>query len=174
MDEFLDGEIGDNSKLLPDLLRGLKKKESTLQDQASQNSFLFVYTCRHENVCMCTSVRVWLPASSVSMMSVIVFVQLSGIESDQGANEWQRVVSDVRKTVSELGELKSRCTVLVQETRPTTRKEEKNETELEGVAWLSERGRRCVREVEPLVRELVQLDKLHSYLTWMRKLQQLT
>ena len=33
MDEFLDGEIGENSKLLSDLLRGLKKKESLLQGQ---------------------------------------------------------------------------------------------------------------------------------------------
>ena len=33
MDEFLDGEIGENSKLLPDLFRGLKKKETLLQGQ---------------------------------------------------------------------------------------------------------------------------------------------
>ena len=35
MDEFLDGEIGENSKLLPDLLRGLKKEETLLQGQVN-------------------------------------------------------------------------------------------------------------------------------------------
>ena len=133
-------------------------------------------------VCSYACTSVYIPRV-ICGYDVIVSVQLSGIESDQGVNEWQRVVSDVRKTVSELAELKSRCTVLVQETRSTTERE-KDVTELEGgelasvdterVVWLSERGRRCVKEVEPLVRELVQLDKLHSYLTWMRKLQQLT
>ena len=111
-------------------------------------------------------------------------MQLSGIESDQGANEWQRVVSDVRKTVSELAELKSRCSVLIQET--TTVEGVKKETVLEGVkpvregegeeeggSWMSEGGRRCVKEVEPLVRELVQLERLQSYFTWMRRLHQL-
>ena len=33
MDDFLDEEIGENVKLLPDLLRGLKKKEDLLQGQ---------------------------------------------------------------------------------------------------------------------------------------------
>lgn len=33
MDEFLDSEIGENSKLLIDLLRDLKKKEDLLQGQ---------------------------------------------------------------------------------------------------------------------------------------------
>ena len=53
MDEFLDDEIGDNIKLLPDLLRGLKKKESVLQDQASQDSFLFI---QHEGVQLCVHI----------------------------------------------------------------------------------------------------------------------
>ena len=107
-----------------------------------------------------------------------MFLQLSGIESDQGANEWQRVVSDVRKTVSELAELKHRCSVLIQETTPTVEENVKRETELEGGeeergTWLSEGGRRCVKEVEPLVKELVQLERLQSYFTWMRRLHQL-
>ena len=33
MDEFLDREIGENSKLLTDLLRDLRKKEDFLQGQ---------------------------------------------------------------------------------------------------------------------------------------------
>ena len=33
MDDFLDDEIGEKSKLLPDLLRALKKKEGLLQGQ---------------------------------------------------------------------------------------------------------------------------------------------
>ena len=107
--------------------------------------------------------------------------QLSGIEADQGANEWQRVVSDVRKTVSELAELKSRCSVLIEETTSPTVGEENGKAgetaldggEREGGMWLSEGGRRCVQGVEPLVKELVQLERLQSYFTWMRRLHQL-
>ena len=107
-----------------------------------------------------------------------MFLQLSGIESDQGANEWQRVVSDVRKTASELAELKHRCSVLTQETTRTVEEKVEREREFEGGerergAWLSEGGRRCVREVEPLMKELVQLERLQLYFTWMRRLHQL-
>ena len=101
-------------------------------------------------------------------------MQLSGIEADQGANEWQRVVSDVRKTVSELAELKSHCSSLVQETALTVHKEENIKREKsEGGVWLSEEGRGCVLEVEPLVKEFVELERLQSYFTWMRRLHQL-
>ena len=84
----------------------------------------------------------------------------------------------MRKTVSELAELKSHCSVLIQETTPTVEENVKRETALEGgegerEAWLSEGGRRCVREVEPLAKELVQLERLQSYFTWMRRLHQL-
>jgi hypothetical protein len=119
------------------------------------------------------------------MLFNIAFLQLSGIEADQEANEWQRVVSDVRKTVSELAELKSRCSALIGETTPAVGEEKesgKRETassdrgegaEGEGEVWLSEGGRRCVQGVEPLVKELVQLERLQSYFTWMRRLHQL-
>ena len=95
-------------------------------------------------------------------------MQLSGIESDEGANEWQRVVADVRKTISELMALKSQCNDLMQETA-----QKKGREGRDGGPWLSDRGLTCVREVEPLVEELVQLEKLQSYLMWMRQLQQL-
>ena len=95
-------------------------------------------------------------------------MQLSGIEADPEANEWQRVVSDVRKTVSELNDVKSRCDSLTQETEGG----EVIKTEGEG-SWLSERGTRCVKEVEPLVRELMQVEQLQSYFTWMRRLHQI-
>ena len=95
-------------------------------------------------------------------------VQLSGIESDQGANEWQRVVVDVRKTVSELMALKSQCNDLLQETTQKNGREGREEG-----SWLSDRGLMCVGEVEPLVKELVQLEQLQSYFMWMRRLQQL-
>ena len=36
MDAFLDDEIGESSKLLPDLLRGLRKKENLLQGQVQE------------------------------------------------------------------------------------------------------------------------------------------
>ena len=83
----------------------------------------------------------------------------------------------MRKTVSELAELKSRCSVLVQETTPSTAGEKESgkaggPREGEGGAWLSEGGRRCVQGVEPLVKELVQLERLQSYFTWMRRLHQ--
>ena len=43
MDEFVDGEIGENSKLLIDLLRDLKKKEDFLQGQVciANDKYLF-------------------------------------------------------------------------------------------------------------------------------------
>lgn len=85
----------------------------------------------------------------------------------------------MRKTVLELTELKSRCGVLIQETTPTVEESVKREPAVlkgeegeEGV-WLSERGKRCVRDVEPLVKELVELERLQSYFTWMRRLHQL-
>ena len=87
----------------------------------------------------------------------------------------------MRKTVSELTELKSRCSVLVEETTsPIVGEKESGkagETALdggegEGGTWLSEGGRRCVQGVEPLVKELVQLERLQSYFTWMRRLHQ--
>ena len=56
MDEFLDEEIGENSKLLPDLLRGLKKKENYLQGQVNRNKMSIhnQYTCMIELNLICT------------------------------------------------------------------------------------------------------------------------
>lgn len=107
------------------------------------------------------------------MPLLIAFVQLSGIESDQEANEWQRVVADVRKTVSELTTLKSRCADLIQETGAQGEGKWSEGRDKDEGTWLSDRGNRCVKEVEPLVREMVQLEHLQSYFTWMRRLQQL-
>lgn len=42
MDDFLDDEIGENSKLLPDLLRGLKKKEALLEGQVNDDHCIVV------------------------------------------------------------------------------------------------------------------------------------
>jgi len=39
MDNFLDDAIGDNSKLLVDLLRSLKKEESVLRGQVRRSIF---------------------------------------------------------------------------------------------------------------------------------------
>ena len=94
-------------------------------------------------------------------------MQLSGIEADQEANEWQRVVADVRKTVSELNNVKSRCNLLTQET------EGGEKIEKGAGSWLSEGGSRCVKEVEPLVKELVHVEQLQSYFMWMRRLHQI-
>ena len=96
--------------------------------------------------------------------------QLSGIETDQGANEWQRVVVDVRKTVSELAEVKSQCNVLMQETGGGGREKEPGKR---GGTWLSDAGSGCVKEAEPLVKELVQLEHLQSYFMWMSRLHQI-
>lgn len=37
MDHFLDESIGDNFKLLPDLLRSLERQRDCLQDQVSKS-----------------------------------------------------------------------------------------------------------------------------------------
>ena len=58
MDAFLDDEIGESSKLLPDLLRGLRKKEDLLQGQVLET---FSYMCSNTSlsiqwVCMQSAV----------------------------------------------------------------------------------------------------------------------
>ena len=95
-------------------------------------------------------------------------MQLSGIESEQvsGANDWQRVVVDVKRTVFDLAEVRSRCDALVKETAGTGRETDEG-------AWGSQKERECVREVQPLVKEIVQLERLEAYLTWLRRLQQI-
>lgn len=48
MDDFVDDEIGENSKLLLDLLRGLKKKEDFLEGQVDwYNVYMKVCITQH-------------------------------------------------------------------------------------------------------------------------------
>ena len=174
MDAFLDDEIGESSKLLPDLLRGLRKKENLLQCQVQEmihSIYVFMSLSMQWVCCLLFARASKCGAICCTFIDLCAtYLQLSGIESKEGSgeNDWQRVVADAKKTMSDLAEVKSRCNVLVKETSGKEEGEGK-----EGGTWMSTGERDCVKVLQPLVRELVQLERLEAYLLWLRRLQQI-
>ena len=87
-----------------------------------------------------------------------LLLQLSGSSSIAAdRDEWQHVVSDVRKTVTELETLRDTCISL-----------RGGSDGVEGqVELLQPDVVECARKIQPLVKETVELDHLKCYLEWM-------
>ena len=95
----------------------------------------------------------------------VPLLQLSGAtKSSDTQNEWQNVVSDAKATIAELEDLKTSCNSLSGDGGGNS----EGERTLVGPEVVA-----CAKEVCPLVNELVELERLHAYLQWMKRILQL-
>ena len=97
----------------------------------------------------------------------IQWLQLSGTQkgSSDARNEWQNVVSDTKATIAELEKLKTSCVSL-----SGSGEVESGDRERQLVA--PEVGA-CAREIRPMVEEFMELERLLSYLQWVKRILQL-
>ena len=83
-------------------------------------------------------------------------------------NEWQDVVAEVQSTLAQLRSLQQQLVEVEQE---TTMMREHTGAGDDSKDW--KRVQCCVEEIKGMVKQVSELEKLDSYLTWLRHIQQL-
>ncbi len=102
------------------------------------------------------------------MVSIVVVLrQLSGHGSDSSRDEWQEVVREVRRTVTELETLQTTCVSL----RGGWGRARGRGSEQGGL--VRPEAEVCAQEIGPRVREVMAVEQTRSYLQWMGKIRQL-